>query len=147
MPAKVTKSAHRAPKPAPKPKLAPVPHKPTFPVREPAKTNLEPINRDRVKAVYTKQGWLMWGIMILCMVMGVFFWEQIRGAYNWVRLEAHEREYAALGQDVCLMPILTVPERQCENCFSTDQDLLIQRYEAQARGFNEWRAERCIPLM
>jgi len=89
----------------------------------------------------------MWGIMGLCAVLGVFFSQQIIAAYNWVRIETNERAYAEVGQDMCLMPILTVQERNCENCFSTDQELLLERYEAQARGFNKWRAERCLPLM
>lgn len=51
MPAKVTRSAAKA---------KPAPHKPTFPVREPAK--IEPINRANVKAVYVGRmgfhGWI-----------------------------------------------------------------------------------------
>jgi hypothetical protein len=123
-----------------------------FPIRKPklvtaAEAQVAPINAGKVKAHYTRQGWLMWGIMGLCAVLGVFFSQQVIAAYNWVRMETNERAYAKVGQDMCLMPILTVQERNCENCFSTDQELLIQRYEAQARGFNKWRAERCLPLM
>jgi hypothetical protein len=143
MPTKITRSA----KPAPKP-----PHKPDFPVRKPAlvraaDASVAPINTGKVQAVYTRQGWLMWGIMGLCMAIGIFFWEQINSGFQWVRLEANERVYTELGKDVCKRPLMTIAERDCENCFSTEQEILIERYEAQARAHNLWQAESCIPLM
>ena len=142
MPTKITRSAKPAPKPA----------KPTFPVRKPAlvkaaDASVAPINAGKVQAVYTRQGWIMWGIMGLCMAIGIFFWEQINSGFQWVRLEAHERVYTELGKDVCKRPLMTVAERDCDNCFSTEQEILLQRYEAQARAHNLWQAESCIPLM
>ena len=147
MPAKVTKSAHRAPPAKPPPPKPKVIHKPTFPIREPAKTNLEPINRDKVKAHYTRHGWFMWAIMGLCMAIGIFFWEQINAGFQWARLEVNERVYTELGKDVCTRPLMTIAQRDCDNCFSTEQEILLQRYEAQARAHNLWQAESCIPLM
>lgn len=80
MPAKVTRSAKPAPKPPPpKPKVI---HKPTFPIREPAKTNLEPINRDKVHAHYVGtagfHGWiwaqyLCFGALLLTVLWGGFY--------------------------------------------------------------------------
>lgn len=111
---------------------------------------VEPINRSKARAHYVGPRLgkvLSWGILFLCMAIGIVFYRSILGAAEWVHLEASERGYADLGQDVCLMPLLAAPEYTCTDCFDTEQDLLIQRYEAQARGFNEWRAERCLPLM
>jgi hypothetical protein len=141
-PTRITRGARAAPKPK----------GPVFPIRKPklvtaADANVIPVNASKIKPHRTRHGWLMWGIMGLCAVLGVFFSQQVIAAYNWVRIETNERAYAEVGQDMCLMPILTVQERNCENCFSTDQELLLERYEAQARGFNKWRAERCLPLM
>lgn len=143
---KVTRPA-TARKPAPKPKG------PVFPILKPKLAiaaqadNIALINQSAVQTVRTRHGWLMWGIMGLCAVLGVFFSQQIIAAAQWVHLQASERAHAEIGQELCVMPLLTVQERDCDNCFSTEQDLLLQRYEAQARGFNEWRAERCLPLM
>ena len=146
MPAKITRSTRPAPKP----------HKPTFPVRKPAlvkaaEAQVTPINTGSVRAVYTRHGWLMWGIMGLCMAIGVFFWEQINAGASWLRLETRERVYADLGREVCKQPLLTVPEYTCEagalDCFTVPQEVVIKRYEEQARARNLWQAEHCIPLM
>ena len=147
MPTKVTRSA----KPAPKP------HKPTFPVRKPKlvkaaeAANVVPVNTGKVRAHYTRQGWLMWGIMGLCAVLGVFFSQQILAAYNWVRIESNERVYTDLGRDLCARPLMTVPEYTCTvgelDCFTVPQEAVIKRYEEQARAHNLWQAESCIPLM
>ncbi len=143
---RITRSARPAPKP----------HKPVFPVRKPAlvkaaDATVTPINTGKVKAVYTRHGWLMWGIMGLSMMIGIFFWEQIGAGASWLRLEARERVYADLGMEVCKQPLLTVPEYTCEagalDCFTIAQEVVIKRYEEQARARNLWQAERCIPLM
>ena len=77
MSAKITRSAQPAPKPPPK-----AIHKPTFPVREPAKTNLEPINRDKVKAHYVGKlgfhGWIWtqyacFGALLLTAIAAGFY--------------------------------------------------------------------------
>ena len=132
-------------------------HKPTFPSRhlkppipKAPPGVVEPLRLGKARAhpVGDRMGTaLSWGILILCMVLGVFFWERIRDAAGWVHMSVADRGYAQLGADLCRQPLLTVPEYQCESCFSTEQELLIQRYEAQARGANEWRAERCLPLL
>jgi len=145
-PTKITRSAKQAPKPA----------KPTFPVRKPALVKaadavVAPINSGKVQAVYTRQGWLMWGIMGLCMAIGIFFWEQINSGFQWVRLEANERVYVDLGRETCKRPLMTIPEYTCTagelDCFTVAQEAVIKRYEAQARAHNLWQAESCIPLM
>jgi hypothetical protein len=95
--------------------------------------------------------WLMWGIIGLSMMIGIFFWEQIGAGASWLHLEARERVYADLGREVCKQPLLTVPEYTCEagalDCFTVPQEVVIKRYEEQARAHNLWQAERCVPLM
>lgn len=147
MPSRITRSARPAPKP----------HKPVFPIRKPALVTaaqaeaVQPINAGKVKAHYTRQGWLMWGIMGLCAVLGIFFSQQIIAAVSWVHLQASERAYVDVGRDACLQPLLHVPEYTCTagelDCFTKAQEVVIKRYEQQARDRNMWQAERCIPLM
>ena len=145
----VTRSAHKAPA---------KPHKPKFPIRKPALVKaaeaqtVTPINATRVKAHYTRHGGkIMWGIMALCAMMGVFFSQQILAAYEWVRLESNERTFAELGRDTCKQPLLTAPEYTCTagelDCFTIPQEAVIKRYEQQARERNLWQAENCIPLI
>ena len=146
---KVTRPA-TARKPAPK-------KGPVFPIRKPKLVtaadvpNIAPINTGRVKAVYTRQGWLMWGIMGLCAVLGVFFSQQIIAAAQWVHLQASERAYVDVGRDICSRPLMTVPEYTCTvgelDCWTVPQEATIKRYEEQARAHNLWQAESCIPLM
>lgn len=94
---------------------------------------------------------LSWGILIVCIAMGAFFYQRILDAAGWVHLQASERAYAELGADLCRQPLLTVPEYTCTagelDCYTVGQEAVIRRYEAQARGANEWRAERCLPLL
>lgn len=120
-------------------------------VAKPAAPPVEPINTVRVKAHYTTHGWLMWGIMGLCMAMGALFSQQIIGAVQWVRIEANERTLAEIGREVCQTPLLTVPEYTCTvgelDCWTVPQEAVIKRYEQQARARNLWQAERCVPLM
>jgi hypothetical protein len=147
MPSRITRSA----RPAPKPKG------PVFPIRKPKLVtaaqapNVEPINTGKVKAHYTRQGWLMWGIMGLCAVLGIFFSQQIIAAAQWVHLQTSERAYVDIGRDACLQPLLHVPEYTCTigaaDCFTVPQEAVIKRYEQQARERNLWQAERCVPLM
>jgi hypothetical protein len=145
-PTKITRSARHAPKPK----------GPVFPIRKPklvtaADAQVAPINAGKVRAHYTRQGWLMWGIMGLCAVLGVFFSQQIIAAAQWVHLQASERAYVDVGRDICSRPLMTVPEYTCTvgelDCWTVPQEATIKRYEQQARAHNLWQAESCIPLM
>ena len=146
MPTKVTRSAKAAPRKGP-----------VFPIRKPKLAtvanadNLALINQSAVQTVRTRHGWLMWGIMGLCAVLGIFFSQQIIAVVSWVHLQASERAFVDVGRDACLQPLLHVPEYTCTigaaDCFTVPQEAVIKRYEQQARERNLWQAERCIPLM
>ena len=146
MPTKVVRSS----KPAP-PKAR---HQPGFPDREPAVTNLTPINRDKVKAHYVGAAgyhgvWWLQKVSFLALAL------TLMAAAWWIYQRYHMAEtqlaYAQIGAEMCREPTLTVPEYACEagalDCFTVPQAAVLERMKEQARGVNEWRAERCLPLM
>ena len=147
MPTKITRSAQPARKP----------HKPTFPIRKPTLVaaaqadQVSPINAAKVRPHPTRHGWLMWGIMALCAIMGILFRDAIVAGASYVILQHHERQLAVIGADICTRPLLTVVEAPCTSgdlaCFTEPQQALLKRYEEQARGHNLWQAESCLPLM
>lgn len=145
MPAKIVRSS----KPAPKPR-----HQPGFPDRQPAKSNLVPINRDGLKVhdvgpVGFHGAWWFQKVTFLALaltLMAAAWW-----LYDRYHMAEVQLAYAQIGAEMCREPTLTVPEYDCEagalGCFTIPQEAVLERMKEQAAAVNEWRAERCLPLM
>jgi hypothetical protein len=140
-------------------------HKPTFPSRHlkavappvpvPPPGYVDPPRTSNAKAHYgwgSKRVGAFWAVhyvsfaaLLLTALVGAWF------VYDRYHMAETQLGYAALGADLCRQPLLTVVEAPCTSgdlaCFTEPQQALLKRYEAQARGANEWRAERCLPLL
>ena len=149
---KVTRSAQPGPQ-FPSRHLKPVPLKPPPPVPPPGQ--VEPVRTRNAKAHY---GWgdrkvaAFWTVHNAAVIALAF--TALPGAwwvYEQFHLAANEVAYARIGYELCREPLLSVPEYTCAgndlDCFTRAPEAIIKRYEAQARAVNEWRAERCLPLM
>lgn len=145
MPAKIVRSS----KPAPKPR-----HQPGFPERQPAQTNLTPINRERVKAHYVNAAGyhgFFWAQKVTFLALALTLMAAAWWIYDRYHMAETQLAYAQIGAEMCREPTLTIPEYTCEvgalDCFTVPQQAVIERMKLQAQGVNEWRAKRCLPLM
>lgn len=154
---KITRSAQPKPGPQfPSRHLKPVPvAKPPVPKPPPGYADPTPVKAKHAKAHY---GWgdgkvlAFWTfhnasvIALALTAIAAGWW-----IYNRYHMAEAELAYARIGYEVCREPLLTVPEYTCEagalGCFTQPQEAVLERMKIQASAVNEWRAERCLPLM